>query len=311
MSTRGEASGSSPEEKGSRTESRKAESRPRKSDPPSPVSEGQAERSKILAALEAGLIEAWSGLEVLDRELVFDDDRRADLAAVEATGRAVLVLIAGEDSAETVLAALDLLDFARSNVEIVARHLGEPADAFLEPRVAVVDPRNDPRLLERLGRLSKSGIEVIGVRTVRSASGERSYLVASRLLLEEPASAEILLAGLPLPLSDLARPLFDRMARVDPECRALADRGAVVWRARGAVLARLERRDDRLEASFESGVRFSLAGAEDVERVVETALERVARGIEPGRGATAPRQLSGIPESEPLLTPEEIQAFRD
>jgi hypothetical protein len=310
MSTRGEAPGSSGEEKGGRAEGRRGEARPRKAETTA-SSEGAVERSSVLAALEAGLVDAWTGLEVLDRELVFDDEVRADLAAVESTGRAVLVRIAGEDAEETVLGALDLFAYARANAAIVARHLGEPTDPALEPRVAVVDPRNDAHVLGRLGGLSASGIEVIGVRTVRSAAGERSYLVVSGRLGGEAASPEALLAGLPPPSIEVARGLFERMARLDPECRSLADKGAIVWKLHGAVLARLERRNGHLEASLASGERFPLAVAEDAERVLEAALERVAEGIEPGAGPVSPRARAAAAEEEPLLTAEEIQAFHE
>jgi hypothetical protein len=310
MSTRGEASGSSPEEKGGRVEGRKGEARPRRADPPAAGGE-TVERSRVLAALETGLVEVWSGLEVLDRELDFEDGVHADLGAVEPTGRALLVRIAGEDAGETVLGALDLLAFARANAAIVARHLGEPVDAGLEPRVAVVDARGDARVVERLRALSPSGIEVIGVRTVRSALGERSYLILPPTLAGPAAAPETFLAGLPAPLFELARALFARMQRVDPDCHPLTDRGAVVWRLHGVLLARLERHDGQLEASLASGARLPFASAEDAERVLESALERVAQGIGARPGRPAGGALGHAGEQEPLLTPEEIQAFRD
>ncbi len=308
MSTR-DSTDPPPEEKAGR----KGDSRSKKGESV-PNAEPRSERSGVLAALEAGLMDAWSGLEVLDRDLAFEDDRRADLAAVESTGRAVLVLLAGEESAGTVLSALDLAAFARANAEILARHLGESVDPSLEPRVVVIDPRNDPRLAERLGGLSTSGIDLFSVRTVKSAAGERSYLLPPKTHQSaQPATIEAFLLGLEPPLLGLARPLVDRMARVDQECQAVADRESVVWRLHGTILARIERSGDRLEASFGSRrERFPIRGEDDVDRIVERALERVASGIGEGRSpSNGARAIEAVPEGEPLLTPEEIAAFRE
>ena len=67
------------------------------------------ERDGLLAALQSGLEAALPGLEVVDRDLVLDERGRADLAAVDPSGRLVLAIVAEEDGERTVLDALDVV----------------------------------------------------------------------------------------------------------------------------------------------------------------------------------------------------------
>jgi len=288
--------------------------------------EAELDPSGVLAALEAGVGEALPGLEILDRDLVFDQVGRADLAAVDALGRLVLVLVAGEDPDQAVLDALDLLAYARTNTSLLARHFGSRrSDPGLEPRVVVVDPACDERLAVRLGALSSAGVEVFGVRTLRSAAGERAYLVATG---RESAAAtgeggiRAFLDALPLPLQEVGEELTQRMSRLDEELLATGDAGSLVWRLHGEVLARFACSGDHLTASvaphhLPAAVRRSA----DVDGVLEEALARLVAELDP-TGPPGARWVDrddfeeadlpprGSVSDGPILTDEEIRAFQ-
>ncbi len=287
------------------------------------------ERAGVLAALEAGISEALPGVEILDRDLVFDT-AHADLAAVDPVGRLVLVLVAGEDTDRAALDALDLCAYARANAGLLVRHIGSRRlDPSIEPRVVAIDPDGDVRLAERLGAIAAAGIEIFAVQTVASAAGERSYLVATgpeaRAALQDGGGVDTFLDALPLPLQEIGRELTSRMARLDDELFATADQHALVWRWNGEILARFECEGERLTASVAPNHAPSpVRRAEDIDDVLEEALARLVaeftprvpvRGELPGAPERElrdgpPRPVAGdLSPDEPILSQEERDAF--
>ena len=59
------------------------------------------------AALLEGLEDVLPGIEVVDRDIVFEGGARADLAAVDPSGRLVLVLLVTRDEEKAILGILD------------------------------------------------------------------------------------------------------------------------------------------------------------------------------------------------------------
>jgi len=281
------------------------------------------EKGELWRALEAGLQEILPGLTVLDRDLVFDEGGRADLAAADATGRLILVLLA-EDLDRTALEALDALSFARRHATLLAHHFKGRVEAELEPRIVVVTPAVDERLTLRLAPLLGSGLELFGVRTLASRSGERSYLVPLEPAEASPGLArvhgeEAFLEALPSDLRGLAADALERLGRLDDELELLATRDALSWRFRGEVLVRIERAGNLLRASVSPHEeRHPLDGGPALEDLLERALGRLVSLLGPRGGeggdaegdpGTTPRAL--LEKGEPLLSPEEIEAFRD
>jgi hypothetical protein len=289
-----------------------------------------AEEEGLLAAVEAGLEEALPGLSVLDRELELEGGGHAELAGVDDLGRLVLVIVAQDDAGQAVLDALDTLAWAQRHADVLARHLGSPlARPELEPRVIVIAPAPDERLVVRLATLGASGIRAFGVQTVRSAGSERAYLVPLALAGAGPrrASPETLfLEGLAPELRAAARALLERMERLDDELVPAYDHGAILWRFRGEVLARVEPEGDQLAARVPPLHEALPLGDEmAVERFLELALGRLvellgttrpratatgATGATGGGGVARAREGPGE-AGEVLLTPEEIEAFRE
>lgn len=270
-----------------------------------------------LAALIEGLDELVPGLEVLDRELVFEGGARADLAAVDPSGRLHLVQLAGEDADKAALAALDLLGLVRAELELLLRHFGEAVNAERAPRVLVVSPSSDLRLVERLGVLADAGVLVLGLRAVKSAAGERSYLVrldAAARTSSGPGGVAAFLRALPARLEPLGAALVERMQRLDEELAPSADASTLVWRLAGEVLCRVERIGDLLQASVAPRHEpLPLGDLGDLDRLVEKAMARLVRVLNLARGETAApgSRPASTPREEPILTPEEIQAFRE
>ena len=310
---------------------------------PRPVEGGDdpEPRAGILSALEAGLQQVLSGFQVLDRELTFDAGGRVDLAGADDEGRLTLVLLA-EDADRAALEVLDALAFARGHAELVARHLGEAAGARvstdLPPRLIVVSPDGDERLLRRLAPLrvgtdpESGGVELFGVRTVRSRGGERSYLVPLEpAAIGTPADTrrpeELFLESLAEGERALAQTLLARMARLDESLVLSARRERLAWRYERETLVRLDAREGTLFASVGPHHEARpLGGAPGLERLIESALGRLVQLLgrdepsRPTRPRTSrlrrparepePRERSEEGEEE-LLTAEELEAFRD
>ena len=183
----------------------------------------------------------------------------------------------------------------------------------------MIDPANTVALVERLAPLAPLGVEVFGVQTIRSAAGERSYLVAREApdSIRAPAErgVEAFLQALPDPLLDLGRELAERMARLDDDLIATGDKSALVWRWNGEILVRLEHVGERLQGSVGPHHRPGpVQRADDVERLVESALGRLVQCLEGHASPAEGEDEEGAERpagDEPLLTAEEIEAFRD
>ena len=298
-----------PERPGERAEEEAGEKRPRAK---------PADEHGPLAALIDGLDDIVPGLEVLDRELAFEGGARADVAAVDPSGRLHLVLLAGEDADKAALEALDALGVVRNQLELLLRHFGEGhVNPERAPRVLVVSPNSDVRLAERLSVLGDTGVLVLGLRTVKSAGGERAYLVRLDAAARASGGAggvSAFLRALPARLEPLGNALVERMERLDEELTPAADATTLVWRLAGEVLCRVERIGELLQASVAPRHEpLPLAELGDLDRLVEKAMARLVGVLNLTRGdrpAPGPRPVPAGRE-EPLLTAEEIQAFRE
>lgn len=277
---------------------------------------GPEERGPLAALLD-GLDEVVPGLDVLDRELVFEGGARADVAAVDPSGRLYLVQLAHEDADRATLDALDALGVLRGQLDLLTRHFGEGRlNPERAPRLVVISSSSDARLAERLAVLGDAGVLVFGLRSVKSAAGERSYLV--RLDAAAPSAPSgsgvaAFLRALPARLEPLGAALIERMERLDEELVPSADATQLVWRLAGEVLCRVERIGDLLQASVAPRHEpLPLADLADLDRLVERALARLVRVLGLTRGERpAPGPRPAPAHDEPLLSEEEIQAFRE
>ena len=271
------------------------------------------ERTALLLAVGTGLEEVVPGFRILDRDLVLDDGARADLAGADLGGRLILVLLADENPDRAALEVLDTCSFLRRHVATVARHLPEGAiDVELEPRTVVIDPQSSARLLHRLAPLLDAGVDLLGLQSVSSASGDRSYLVPlvppSATSRGIQAHAEsVFLEALSPALVELGTEAVDRLSRLDRELVAVGSPDAISWRLGSEVLVRLERIGGRLQASL--GPRHEprvLGTISDLDPILEGTLARIVPTLEldetPLPGGREPPPV----DDSRILTDEEI-----
>jgi len=264
-----------------------------------------------------GLEEGLGGFEVLDHDVLFDQVARAKLVGTDGDGRLVWVLVAEGDDDRTALTALDALAYSRANVELVARHFQRGTDSGTPARLALVLPAPRPELVERLRPLLAQGLELLTVRTISSPAGERSYLlpqggaVAARPAVGE-SSEEAFLAGLSEGQRDLARTLARRMKRIDDDIRVEASAVGLVWSHAGLALAQIERRDTGLAGGVAPEFQpLRLASELDLERFLDAAVHRLVELLDPAGAEEPGESPSRLLAEGPLLTAEEIAAFRD
>ncbi len=258
------------------------------------------------------------GLEVLDRSLELDDGQKAELVATDAEGRLVLVLGSTGEGSEPVLACLDALAFARANGALLARHVrADGVRAGADARVFLVAEKLERRVVDRLAPLLGGPVELFELRTLRSAGGARTYLARVQAPATESSAAvgaAAFLDSVPEAARALARVCLERMRRVDPALVEMADARRVLWSADGRELARLELEGMLLVGASPAGLRVELTDALGVDVLVEEALagfaELLRGSVDDGRDSRSEDEDASLDPGAPLLTPEEMEAFR-
>jgi hypothetical protein len=277
----------------------------------------RTERARLREILESDLRRFAPDLEVVDRGLILSrgavrtpNARRADLVFTDGAGSALLALVVDGRRDETVQAAVEALLFARENAGALARlrpsgtaptGIGSVAPTA---RVAIVAEGYSERCLEALGLFPKDELWILEARRFEGETGARHVLVS---LTPPPAMRErgererlAFLARVPDPLRDAAEGLLRRLERLDRGARASFADGRATVRSGLREIVALAIQDGRLEAE---------AAALDETRPIRTPadaesfLDAVVRG-----------ELRGPPpvfQEGPLLTPEEIAAFRE
>ncbi|MFT5283881.1 MAG: hypothetical protein ACI8TQ_000031 [Planctomycetota bacterium] len=292
------------------------------------------ESDPTLLSLEATLERNFPGLEVLDRDLELSARFRADLVAMEQSGRLVLVILVEGDGDDPVLASVEALAFAAHNAAVLPAHFEEPRlRTDQPPRVLLVAQTFPEALVARLRPLFDSSVELFEVRNVKSSRGDNVFLTAvggepQVLAASGTATEASFLLRLAPDQESIARHAIDRMARID-EALLLAGSGSrLTWSFRGVDLARVEMIGNRLHGTVAPGHEArALRSKAQVDYFVEEVLGRYVSclGIE---SATAPEPVSNIeliekraePEPEPdsiafsdagNLTLDELRAFQE
>ena len=289
----------------------------------------------LSASLEESLIESLPGLVVLDRDLDYGGQVGIDLVAADQAGALTLVLLVDGEGEEPVLAALDVLAFARREQLLLERHLGQASfRGDLPPRVILVADRFDQLLRERIAPLGDVRVELFELRELKSAAATRSYLVPRGDGAIEGAGDQSLAAFLDS-LSEERRPLaalaLRRIGRIDTELTVRSSEDAVSWFLGEELLCTLERGPEGLSAQTAAGQPGPLGDEGDLDRFLEQVLGGYVASLEEdgvtgdiageesgdrpaGEGAGDGWQDLDEMNLEPggaLLTPEEIEAFRE
>ncbi len=284
--------------------------------------------------VEAFLRAVLPGLRLVDRDLELDGVPLADLVC-EAEGRLVLVLLVDGEGDGPALAALDALAAARRDGELLAAHLGLVGAPRRPPLVLLVAERFGERLRERLCALPSDALWLLERRAVRTAQRGAQPLVrlvpssaaappgggdggvgAAEARVDPQASARFL-AQLPPGPARLGRELIERIARIDPELepevRRVSDREQLWWSFRGRSLCGLAVRDGRLEGRLPgSPVPHGIHSAGGIDTFLEWVLSCHLELLDTFADHGPVGEVELVPpRREPLLTPEELEAFRE
>ena len=295
--------------------------------------EGLADvRPGLLSALASALPD----LEWIDRNLELGDGRRVDLVGVDGSGRALALVLVGEDEEQALFAALDAHAWFAQHKGLLDGHFGHPRlDPERAPRVVLVAERYSERMLARISGLDPAIVQALELRQVTSQRSVRTYLVPARSAIhgespDDPTGARALLRGLAPEAAALAERLLRRLVRADDEIDLAADGAGVRCTLDGEALCGLQARRGALAGWVGEDAPEPLVHAEDGEAWIEQVL-RALRRLLPGSATTRAREVQGRGATQgeeadpkergegpdpfdpraPLLSAEEIAAFQE
>lgn len=285
---------------------------------------GREGRAELLAAIEIELSRLLPDLRIVDRGLDLTRGpvrstarRRADLLALDAAGRPVIVLIVDGRGDDTVLAAVNAVAYARQNAGALAQPLREEAARATGARVALIAESFSARALESLGLLPESELLLFEARRVDSAAGTHARL--SRVVLpsprreeEPPMAREDFLARIGETRRGTADVLLRRLERVDAGIQASFEEDRASFDLEGRELCRLEIEQGALQGAIPAlKQRLPIHGPDDADAFLDEVLREHILLLGEGWGTPSPPAPARPPAEEPLLTAEEIAAFRD
>lgn len=283
---------------------------------------GREERTALLAAFESDLPRLLPEVRVVDRALDLSRgpvrgtaSRRADLLALDAAGRPVIVLLVDGRGDDTVLAAVNAVAFARHSSDALAQPRREEPRPAIAGRVALVAESYSSRTLEGLGLLPEDELLLFEARRVESASGSQIRLARVRPsspAREEgpPPAREDFLARVAEARRGTADVLLKRLARVDAGIEGSFEEGQASFACEGREICRLDVEEGALQGSIPAlKRRLPIHGPDDVDAFLDEVLREHILLL--GEGWGTPPPAAARPAEEPILTAEEIAAFRD
>jgi hypothetical protein len=257
-----------------------------------------------------------SGLDVLERDVLVTaapPERRVNWLGVDRDGRLVLVVFAEAGDEGVPATVLGALAFgAEGRAATAKRWRSANIRVDLEPLVVVVAPKFTTRTITGLAFLASESVLVLELRSLESDDGAEPYLVRVRpgLGAAEARAANAFAtfpAGVRTTLGRLAR----SVKRIDPEIEARETSGTLRWVWRGDELAQVTVVDGVLVAgerggSAEAPLAEALQREAWLERFLVAHCARRAGNTKPKRPLDLLDRASG-----PLLSPEELAAFRE
>lgn len=203
-----------------------------------------------------GLGEVYPDLEIVDRELELRRGLLAEVVAVDGNGVLILVLVHGGDDDRAVLSVLDALAFADRHRDLMVGHLRiGRLDPDAAAQAILVGRGFSSGVVERLGCLEPGRVRLVEVRSIKSARGERSYMIpreggASTGRRVHTSGHDVLpfLTALGSRLRPVAHLLLRRIERLDDQLVCEASDQRIHWMLEGSDLVILERTEGGMEA---------------------------------------------------------------
>jgi len=242
-----------------------------------------AKRGK--AALLDALSVAISGFECIDERLELDVGPRVDFVGSDGLGQLLLVLRIGGRGQSSVSATLDVVAFAQRHSEVLCRHLGTGRlRADLPTRIVILADNYESDVRRRLLALKPCGVELMELGALRSAAGERLFVLPLEGDSHAPAPTkrtglEPAVANLPDEQRQKIRSIARRLERLDEGLEIQATRHSVSWFLETEVVARVDFPSDAPPRGLIPGRSArTLGGPHDVElfldEVVASYVER-------------------------------------
>lgn len=257
---------------------------------------------------------------MLDRDVSVGGEPVARLAAVEESGRLVLVSFVDGRESSDLTAAAERLARARRSGPAIARHLGSGRlRTELDPLAVLVAPAFEAEFVERFAALAPENVWLAELRDVESRSGgARTQL--TRVAPRDPARA-VGPAGatgagfveqLAPEVRDLGVTLVKRVARLDANLVASSSAGSVRWTIGGQAFCAAHAVGGELRvdaAGLERSPR-KVATREELESCLDALVGlRLAASLSAPLGAEPGTPAHAL--VSPALTAEEIAAFRE
>ena len=280
----------------------------------------QAEVARAVEVHLEGLLPGWM---VIDRQLEIGDGPTADLVCTDGKGRLALVVLVEGGAQETVLSALETLSFLRRHAGVLARHIGMRLDENSTPRLVLLAEHFAPKATARLVPLLESeedSLSLFELRTLKTERGEALWFSPVSPGADEAGLRVLTFESFVERLSDtdqgIARTLAADLMRADPAVRTEVRRSQVTWRLGDVELCTLSNKTGELVLQVPGHEGRPLEESFDRSIVLEPVLERL---LEEVQGEAEPIEdeedddlgplVLGNPEQ--LLTPEELEAFRE
>lgn len=274
----------------------------------------EREEALIRAALTA-FSEAFPGARIVEYDLELGEGPVWAWLAELADGGLCVASVVDEARPEDALAAIDGLARLFEAESELRKALGlAPLDRRIAPRALVIAQRVSAafvRRLELVDRQRLSAFELVRIKTrqrswaelVPSADAEQRARTSAQLRRRTESKMEIKEGG------DVLVELRQRLSRLDPLVEVEQDADACVFRVHGHELARVQAGENPLLARVGAELTpIALSGADELEAFLARVVHRY---LELGCWAGAEGGAASLALVEPLLTHEELAAFRE
>jgi hypothetical protein len=273
--------------------------------------------------VERALTRAPHGIEVFDHDLALAGTKPTiDLVGEDPDGRLVLGLFV-RGKGKDALSALRVVALARRHGAQLAEHVGRTlGDPTSDARVILIAERASRKLTELIAPLGVLGVELFEACTAQSRRGTRTFLVSPH------ASDRTVAAGGPVSeapddgpssavrdageseLSSVVADLRRRIERIDDRVEGDRSTNALRWRLGVQELCALTLEGELPLGHLGEDEAVPIADSAAAEGFLVSVMERyleLSEGLPTAKDRITNRRLGGAP----LLTPEEIDAFRE
>lgn len=271
----------------------------------------------LLRAAETAFLAAFVGARIVERDVQLGSGLRWTWLAVLSDGALCAVAVQARGRGALVWRALDALAELEEHEGEVRRALRLPPQSGSSPApqalLIVESPaRALARRLELVVAERLAGYRLLNLET-RARSEVSLQAIASRRWLERagpqwPPSVQRRVGSEGTHVSTIDR-IVERLRRLDSAVNVQQADGATLVQVHGHELARFDRHGDACGAQVgPSEEVFTLETPADVERFLAASVERY---LDLGCWTGAEGGAAALALGEPLLTREELAAFRE